>query len=153
MLTFPCVLGIVKIVRAHFSIWYFLTFAAYSIWTGKIKLKMWKSSQMSRLFSRKSMSHLSFILCFNIGPSLTLSLWFLPVSFVFLVLIDPLSIAVVERRKEMFDYCWVFAISAYGEVISNSKICSRVGWGKTFVVVGICWFNGRGTLKWEPQNT
>lgn len=107
MLPFPGVLGIVKIVRAHFSIWYFLTFAAYSIWTEKIKLKTWKSSQMSRLFSLKILSHLSFISCFNIAPSLTLSLWFY-LSFVLLVLIDPESMTVLEREKS--DFCCVLPL-------------------------------------------
>lgn len=70
---------------------------------------MWKSSQMSRLFSLKIMSHLSFILCFNMVPSLSHFDFYLS-FFVLLVLIDTQSIAVLERRRKVFDYCWVLPL-------------------------------------------
>lgn len=152
MLPFPCALGVVKILTAHFSIWYFLTFAAYSVWTAKIKLKMWKSSQMNRLFSLKIMLYLSFILCFHTVPSLTLSLGFLP-SLLFCWSNGPRVYSSSWKEAESVWLLLGFVTSAHGEVIQSCKICSRVGWGKTFILVEFCWSNRRGTLNWDPQNT
>lgn len=65
---------------------------------------------MSRLFSLKIMSHLSFVSCFNMVPSLIFSLWFSLVFFVLLFLIDPESKAVLEKREKKCDYCWVLPL-------------------------------------------